>query len=106
VTSRSTQLPVDELTPGMVLSDDLRDNWGNILLPQGAKLTEATLESLKRYKIKSLAVQLEELSEAEEAEKLSRQLERIDILFRKSSEQKTTQQLMQFVRKFREGGSE
>ena len=46
----------------MVLADDLRDGWGNILLPQGTKLTELTLESLKRYDINELAILSEELA--------------------------------------------
>ncbi|MGZ3158940.1 MAG: hypothetical protein ACXU7D_10035 [Burkholderiaceae bacterium] len=103
MTSRSTQLPLTQLTPGMVLSDDLRDSWGNILLPQGTKLTEVTLESLKRYKINTLPILSEELSEAEEAAKLEHQQRRLSILFRKSTEDKATHLLMQFMQKFRQG---
>ncbi|MGZ3237533.1 MAG: hypothetical protein ACXU8A_09190 [Burkholderiaceae bacterium] len=103
MTNRSMQLPLSELTPGMVLSDDLRDSWGNILLPQGTKLTEVTLESLKRYEISTLPILSEELSEAEETAKLEHQQQRIGILFRKSAEDKATHSLMQFMHKFRQG---
>lgn len=104
MTSRSTLLPLSEVTPGMVLSDDLRDSWGNILLPQGSKLTEVTLESLHRYEIDALPILSEELSEAEEAAELARQQQRVAILFRKSTEDKASDLLLQIVRKFREGG--
>lgn len=103
MTNRSTLLPLSELAPGMVLSDDLRDSWGNILLPQGSKLTEVTLEALKRYKINELPILSEELSEAEQAAKLALQQKRIGVLFRKSAEDKTAHLLMQFVGKFRQG---
>jgi hypothetical protein len=103
VTSRSTLLPLSALTPGMVLSDDLRDSWGNILLPQGSKLTEVTLEALKRYDINELPIRSEELSEAEQAARSAQQQQRIGILFRKSGENKASDMLMQFVHKFRQG---
>ncbi len=103
MTSRSVQLPVSELAAGMVLSDDLRDSWGNILLPQGTKLTEVTLEALKRYEIDTLPILSEELSEAEEAAKLAHQQQRLGILFRKSGGDKAAQLLMQFMHAFRQG---
>jgi hypothetical protein len=103
VTSRSTLLPVSALSPGMVLSDDLRDGWGNILLPQGSELTEVTLEALKRYDISELPIVSEELTEAEQTAKLKQQQQRIGILFRNSEANKATDMLMQFVRKFRQG---
>jgi hypothetical protein len=35
--------------PGMALSDDLLDRQGQVLLPKGAVLTDATLASLARH---------------------------------------------------------
>jgi hypothetical protein len=87
----------------MVLSDDLRDAWGNILLPQGTKLTDVTLESLKRYKIATLPILREELSEAEQAAKSELQQRRIEVLFRKSGDDKAAQLLKQYVSAFRRG---
>ena len=103
MTGRTTLLPLSELMPGMVLSDDLRDSWGNILLPLGSKLTEVTLEALKRYDIHELPILTEELSEAELAAKRALQQQRIGTLFRKSADDKAAQLLMQFVRQYRQG---
>jgi hypothetical protein len=89
--------------PGMVLSDDLRDSWGHILLPQGSQLTELTLESLKRYDVTELPILFEELSAEELAAKAAQQLQRIGILFRKSADSKAAQLLMQYVHTFRQG---
>lgn len=103
MTNRSVQLPLSELAPGMVLSDDLRDSWGNILLPQGSKLTEVTLEALKRYEIATLPILSEELSEAEQVARLEHQLQRLGVLFRKSADDKAAHLLMQNIRNFRQG---
>lgn len=42
--------------PGMVLSDVLLDAQGQVLLPQGAVLTEATLAALGRHGIEMLPI--------------------------------------------------
>ena len=55
MTSRSEQLELDKVSAGMVLSDDLLDSQGQILLPQGTSLTEATLASLRRHDVEIAA---------------------------------------------------
>ena len=42
--------------PGMTLSDVLLDEKGNVLLTQGAVLTEAMLASLARHGVESLPI--------------------------------------------------
>jgi len=49
-------LALSEVKPGMVLSDELLDQQGQILLPKGAVLTERTIALLPRHGIEMLAV--------------------------------------------------
>lgn len=48
--------PLAETRPGMVLSDVVRDDKGNVLLAQGMVLTEAMLASLGRHGIDMLPI--------------------------------------------------
>lgn len=45
-----------EAQPGMVLSDALLDRLGQMLLPKGAVLTEASIRSLRRHGIGMLPI--------------------------------------------------
>ena len=53
---RSQLTPLAEATPGMVLGEVLRDGKGNMLLAQGAVLTEGMLASLARHGIELLPI--------------------------------------------------
>lgn len=101
--SRSKQLGLDAVTPGMVLSDDLLDSHGQVLLPQGATLTEATLASLRRHAIDALPILCEPLSEAEVAAEQDRHQQRLTRLFRKHTNDEATALLLEYVTRFRLG---
>lgn len=49
-------LPLAEVKPGMVLSDELLDQQGQVLLPKGAVLSEQTIALLPAHGIVMLAV--------------------------------------------------
>lgn len=51
-------LALAELRPGMILSDELLDGHGHVLLPRGAVLAAATIAQLERHGIESVAVQV------------------------------------------------
>lgn len=51
-------LALAKIRPGMILSDELLDGHGHVLLPRGAVLTEATIALLPRHGIESVAVQV------------------------------------------------
>ena len=51
-------LGLAEIRPGMILSDELLDGHGHVLLPRGAVLSEATIAQLARHGIGSVAVQV------------------------------------------------
>ena len=77
------QLPLDQVIPGMVLSDQICNALGTVLLAQGSVVTEAILQSLHRHKIESLPILFEVTSEQNAAQELAEQLQRAQYLFRK-----------------------
>ena len=79
--SRPYQLtPLAESRPGMVLSDVVRDDKGNVLLAQGISLTESMLASLARHGIDMLPI-LQAAPEPPPVDPVAIQA-RIDHLFR------------------------
>ena len=56
MSSAYQHLPLAQVRPGMVLSDVLLDQHGQVLLPQGAVLTAAIIALLPRHGIDMLAV--------------------------------------------------
>lgn len=76
--NRHTQIALSDASPGMTLSDDVLDTKGNILLPEGAVLTEQILASLQRHLIETVAIAGTEILEVEQ----NLQLERVQWLFR------------------------
>jgi hypothetical protein len=77
-------LAVADLRPGMILSDELLDGQGHVLLPRGAVLSAATIAQLERHGIESIAVQAPgEAAEAPVADPAAVQ-QRLAHLFRKN----------------------
>jgi hypothetical protein len=56
MSSAYQHLALADVKPGMVLSDVLLDRQGQVLLPQGAILTEAIIALLPRHGVDMLAV--------------------------------------------------
>jgi len=103
VTNRYKLLALDETRPGMSLSDDLLDAHGNVLLPQGAVLTNAILSSLRRHHIEIIPITSGELTAAEEEAARRRHSERLFRLFRRVGESESSQLLKQYMTDFRMG---
>ncbi|MNR99669.1 hypothetical protein D3C72_309080 [compost metagenome] len=97
------QVALDEVTPGMVLADNLLDAQGQILLPKGAELTEQTIASLHRHDINSLRIFMGELSEEESAAQRTYLQARLTRLFRNSDDQDAAGLLHRYISKFRLG---
>jgi len=49
-------VPVSQARPGMVLSDELVDNNGQVMLAKGAVLSDAIIASLQRHHIDTVPV--------------------------------------------------
>lgn len=105
--SPSRQIPLDAATAGMVLSDNLLDSSGRVLLTQGATLTEATLASLRRHQIETISVACDAAPEIDAEAALAQRLERVDRLFRKpaSDSEDANGILLQYVRQYRQSAA-
>lgn len=101
--SRYKLLSLDETMPGMSLSDDLLDAHGNVLLPQGATLTEAILAQLRRHHVGVIPVSFGEISAADQEAAQEHSRERLARLFRRVGNNESSQLLMQYVTEFRLG---
>lgn len=104
------QLALADVRPGMVLSDVLLDVQGQVLLPQGAVLTEAMLALMPRHGIEMLPVEAGAASPEEQAATRDHHEARLAHLFRKTDpdagDDWATSLLQRFVRDFRIGRQE
>ena len=85
MTGLHQHLELAQVRTGMVLSDELLDMQGKILLPRGTVLSAAMLALLPHHDIETLPIMLQTaLSEQEVACALQQHRKRIAYLFRKS----------------------
>ena len=103
-------LPLEQVRPGMVLSDVLLDAHGQVLLPQGAVLTENMLSLMPRHGIAMLPIQAPPPSPEEVAAQQAADSERLAYLFRKldpdDPEDAATTLLRNYVTAYRLGTGE
>jgi len=101
MTNYRNRLPLDQATAGMTLSEPLCDAKGEVLLPQGATLTEAVLAALERRGIDVLPIATDDdaaqLSEAELEALRERARERIAQLFRRCGSEGAAGLLKRYV---------
>jgi hypothetical protein len=108
MTGTYRHLPLAKAEPGMVLSDELLDKHGQVLLPAGAVLTATMLERLPGHGIESLAVVDNAAPDpVQSAAAREAQLARIAVLFRRhdpaDGEDWAAQALRSLVTEFRVG---
>ncbi|HEY0590023.1 MAG TPA: hypothetical protein VGD52_28115 [Pseudoduganella sp.] len=108
MTGTYRHLPLAKVEPGMVLSDELLDTHGQVLLPAGAVLTERMLERLHGHGIESLAVVDDTPPDpAQTAAEREAHLARIAVLFRRhdpaNAEDSAASALRTLVTEFRVG---
>lgn len=99
---------LEDVRPGMVLSDNLLDRHGKILLPENTLLTEKMIESLRRYDMEMVPVFLEDLTEEQKAERALQRQKRLEQLFRKhnygDAAENANDVLFDYLKDFRQGG--
>ena len=102
------QILLDQAKAGMILSDDLLDSQGNILLAKDVMLTDAILVALRKHQIEVISVVTGELTHEESNAKRQQYKERLARLFRKPTNdvEEATGILQQYVRYYRLGGDE
>jgi hypothetical protein len=108
MTATYRHLPLAKAEPGMVLSDELLDKHGQVLLPAGTVLTERMLERLPGHGIESLAVVDDTPPDpVQTAAEREAQLARISVLFRRhdpaDAEDAAANMLRALVTEFRVG---
>jgi hypothetical protein len=77
-------LALSEVKPGMILSDELLDKQGQVLLPKGAVLTSKTIALLPGHGIDMLAVLRDDIGGAAALPDPSALEQRVAVLFRKN----------------------
>ncbi|MEO7495813.1 MAG: hypothetical protein ABIT83_04890 [Massilia sp.] len=106
----SDTIDIDDASAGMTLADDLHDSRGAVLLPAGASLSEATLNSLRRRGIERLCVQAaaaasEPADDAALEGERERQCARLQRLFRRSAGVQASDALLARLVQYRRQGA-
>ena len=91
-------LALDHATPGMVLSHELLDRNGLVLLAKGAVLSEAIIASLARHGVEAVPVARAEEAPAPDPEAVQA---RLDHLFRDNHDDWATGLLRRYVEDYR-----
>jgi hypothetical protein len=105
MTNPEHTIAIDAANEGMVLSHDLLDAGGAVLLPAGASLSAASLSSLRRRGIEQLQVvpQAPPPDPAALAAERERQTKRLADLFRHSASCGATARLLEQMITYRNG---
>jgi hypothetical protein len=105
MTTLDNAIAIDAAVEGMVLSHDLRDSGGAVLLPAGAVLSAASLGSLRRRGIERLQVvpAAAPPDPAALAAERERQTKRLASLFRHSASCGATARLLDQMITYRYG---
>jgi hypothetical protein len=96
-------LPLDKISPGMVLADNLLDKLGHVLLPAGTSLTESMLSFMPHHGIHQLSILITETAESaqEMSDARQKKLDRLKTLFRQEPYDQPTSTLMAYLQKYR-----
>jgi hypothetical protein len=99
------QLALEQVSVGMVLSDDVIDDHGAVLLVKGSVLTTAMLVGLARHRIETVPIALQSEPEAEQAADQEQVLQRLAFLFRHESIDDASSLLHQYLQQYRLGAN-
>ncbi len=96
-------LPLHKIKTGMVLSDDLLDKLGHILLPAGTILTGSMINSMPHHDIHHLSILLKNAAVSEEDILIAQQkkLVRLKHIFRQAPNEPHVSTLLAYVEKYR-----
>jgi hypothetical protein len=109
MTAAAHMVAIDDAAEGMLLSHDLLDDAGNVLLPAGATLSAVSLRSLRRRGIETLPVVADTEADgappdpAALAAERERRLARLAHLFRRSADVGATGRLLAQLLVYRNG---
>lgn len=100
MTASYQHMALAQVRPGMVLSDELLDIQGHVLLPQGTVLTESMLALMPRHGIAMLPVAIEGITEEQASAQEEHHRQRIAHLFRKNDPDSDTDWATALLRRF------
>lgn len=100
------QLALADLRPDMVLSDNLLDPQGQILLPKGTVLTQHAIDAMHRHEVVSVPIVIGELTPEELATQKEHIEARLARLFRLPGQTQADLLLLRYIRHFRLGEEE
>lgn len=107
MSTRSRLLELDHVAPGMILSEPLLDTKGDVLLPEGATLTEAMLGALHRRGIDYLTVccdgEANDVPGPDKQAQLEYMRERMDKLFRRCGRGGASGHILNCIMRYRVG---
>ncbi len=103
--SNSVQIRIAQAEPGMVLSEDLLDHQGQVLLPKASVLSESLIKGLHRHDITAICILGAQSSPEEQARTTAKHAQRIAVLFRQVAPDAVgvSNALRSYVRSFRLG---
>lgn len=107
MSTRSRLLDLDNVKPGMTLSEALLDAKGEILLPEGATLTDAMLGSLRRRGVEYLTVtcsgEEDEDAGVDKQAQIEQVRQRMDKLFRRCGHDGASGHILKCIMRYRVG---
>ncbi|HTD06262.1 hypothetical protein [Undibacterium sp.] len=101
--SNVKQLTLEQAEAGMQIAADLKDDNGNILLPSGASLTDASIKSLMRRGVTDICIISNEAPALDQRLEQERVKSRLTKLFRRSHAGDLDRLLMDYVSIYRIG---
>ena len=78
IKSKEKTIPIEKLTPGMVLATDITKPNGDLIFGQEGKLTELIIERLRRFGVKEVTVAVNEPDEYRDPEYIKKKMKEID----------------------------
>lgn len=94
-------LPLNEVLVGMIVSNDLLDNRGGLILGRGTVVTETILLSLQHRGIEALSIVAERGADIDREAAMEQQKERLVKLFRRCGNGPADKMLLQYVTQYR-----
>jgi hypothetical protein len=96
-------VPVSKVTAGMVLSENLLDKLGHILLPAGSTLTDNTIKAMAHHHVHQLAIVQVDSEVNDETENKQKKIDRLSHIFKHAPYGDPTDTLKTYIEKYRHG---
>jgi hypothetical protein len=96
-------VPVSKVTAGMILSENLLDKLGHVLLPAGSTLTDHTIKAMAHHNVHQLAIVQTDDEGNDDAESKQKKIDRLSHIFKHAPYDDPTDTLKAYIEKYRHG---